>query len=147
MSACIIAAQAIMLPIALAVGATADRIGRRPILLAGFAVLPVRSILYLLSDNTAWLIGVQLLDGVGAGILGAITPLVVADLMRGSGRFNVAQGAIATMQGVGAATSGLITGAIVDWAGYGAGFAWSGLVAAGAFMLLLLRMPETAPTV
>jgi len=147
MSACIIAAQAIMLPIALAVGATADRIGRRPILLAGFAVLPVRSILYLLSDNPAWLIGVQLLDGVGAGILGAITPLVVADLMRGSGRFNVAQGAIATMQGIGAATSGLITGAIVDWAGYGAGFAWSGLVAAGAFILLLLRMPETAPTV
>jgi hypothetical protein len=51
------------------------------------------------------------------------------------------------MQGVGAATSGLVTGAIVDWAGYGAGFAWSGLVAAGAFVLLLLRMPETAPKV
>ena len=86
MSSCIIAAQLIMLPVALAVGRTADRLGRKPILLIGFAVLPVRALLYTLSDNAAWLIGVQLLDGVGAGIFGAITPLVIADLMRGTGR-------------------------------------------------------------
>ena len=75
MSSCIIAAQLIMLPVALAVGRTADRIGRKPILLVGFAVLPVRAVLYTLSDSAPWLIGVQLLDGVGAGIFGAITPL------------------------------------------------------------------------
>lgn len=40
MSSCIIAAQLIMLPVALAVGHTADRLGRKPILLLGFAVLP-----------------------------------------------------------------------------------------------------------
>lgn len=92
MSGCIIAAQLIMLPIALAVGQYADRIGRKPILLIGFGVLPVRAMLYTLSDNAAWLIGVQLLDGVGAGIFGAITPLLVADVTRGTGRFNVAPG-------------------------------------------------------
>ena len=107
MSACIIAAQLIMLPIALAVGQTADRFGRKPILLIGFAVLPLRALLFTLSDNTAWLIGVQLLDGVGAGVFGAITPLVIADLMRGTGRFNAAQGVVATMQGIGASVSGL----------------------------------------
>ncbi len=65
MSACIIAAQLIMLPIALAVGRTADRFGRKPILLVGFAVLPIRAVLYTFSDRQRWLIGVQLLDGVG----------------------------------------------------------------------------------
>jgi MFS family permease len=144
MSGCIVAAQLIMLPIALAVGRTADRFGRKPILLIGFGVLPVRAALYTLSDNSAWLIGVQLLDGVGAGIFGAITPLVVADLMRGTGRYNLALGAVATMQGIGASLSGLLAGIIVDRAGYGVAFVALGAAAAAAFGVLALGMPETA---
>jgi len=144
MSACIIAAQSIMLPIALLVGHTADRIGRKPILLVGFGILPVRAVLYTLSDNTAWLIAVQLLDGVGAGIFGAITPLLIADLMRGTGRYNVAQGAVATLQGVGASFSGLVAGVIVDRAGFGAAFLGAAAVASVAFAVLLVWMPEPA---
>jgi len=146
MSACIVAAQLIMLPIALLVGRTADRLGRKPILLAGFAVLPIRAVLYTLSDDSAWLIAVQLLDGVGAGIFGALTPLILADLMRGTGRFNLAQGAVATVQGIGASTSGLATGLIVDHFGYGPAFLEAGAIAAIAFVVLLLAMPETAPS-
>jgi MFS family permease len=85
MSACIVAAQVVMLPIALLVGRTADSWGRKPLFLAGFAILPIRAVLYTLSDNSFWLIGVQVLDGVGAGIFGALTPLVIADIMRGHG--------------------------------------------------------------
>ncbi len=70
-------------------------------------VLPIRAALYMLSNNAFWLLGVQLLDGVGAGIYEALTPLVIADIMRGTGRYNLAQGAIATTQGVGAAISGI----------------------------------------
>ena len=120
LSSCIVAAQIIMLPVALAVGRTADRFGRKPILLIGFAVLPVRAVLYTFSDSAPWLIGVQLLDGVGAGIFGAITPLVIADLMRGTGRYNLAQGAVAAAQGVGASLSGLAAGVLVDHLGYDA---------------------------
>ena len=145
MSACIIAAQLIMLPIALAVGRYTDRIGRKPILLAGFAILPVRAVLYTFSDQPAWLIGVQLLDGIGAGIFGAITPLVIADLMRGTGRFNVAQGAVATVQGIGASLSGLAAGIIVDRFGYTAAFLGAGAAAAVAGVALIVAMPETAP--
>ena len=144
MSGCIIAAQAIMLPIALFVGRTADSWGRKPILLIGFGILPVRAVLYTLSNNSAWLIGVQLLDGVGAGIWGAITPLVLADLMRGTGRYNVAQGGVATAQGIGASLSGLAAGVIVDRFGYSAAFLTSAGVAALAFAALALAMPETA---
>jgi MFS family permease len=143
MSACIIAAQLIMLPIALAVGQLADRIGRKPVLLIGFSILPVRALLYTLSDNSAWLIGVQLLDGVGAGIFGAIAPLVIADLMRGTGRYNAAQGAVATAQGIGASTSGLAAGLIVDHFGYSIAFAVSAAIAAAALAVLWWEMPET----
>ncbi|WP_428493567.1 MFS transporter [Rhodopila sp.] len=144
MSSCIIAAQLIMLPVALAVGRTADRIGRKPILLLGFGVLPVRALLYTFSNSAPWLIGVQLLDGVGAGIYGAITPLVIADLMRGTGRYNLAQGAVATMQGVGASLSGLAAGVIVDHLGYSPAFLSFGAAACVALAALVLAMPETA---
>jgi hypothetical protein len=90
MSACIIAAQLVMLPIALAVGRTADTWGRKPLFLAGFAVLPIRAVLYTFSNNSFWLLSVQLLDGVGARVYGALTPLLIADIMRGTGRYNLA---------------------------------------------------------
>ncbi len=144
MSSCIIAAQLIMLPVALAVGRTAERFGRKPILLIGFAVLPVRAALYTLSDSTAWLIGVQLLDGIGAGIFGAITPLIIADVMRGTGRYNVAQGAVATAQGLGASLSGLAAGLIVDHLGYTPAFLTFGAAALVALTVLFFVMPETA---
>jgi MFS family permease len=144
MSACIVAAQAIMLPIALLVGRTADSWGRKPLFLAGFAILPVRAVLYTFSDNSFWLIGVQLLDGVGAGIFGALTPLVIADIMRSTGRYNLALGAIATMQGIGASLSGLAAGVIVDHFGYGAAFLTLGTAAGVALTVFALGMPETA---
>ncbi|HVJ55268.1 MAG TPA: MFS transporter [Aliidongia sp.] len=144
MSACIVAAQLVMLPIALLVGRTADRWGRKPLFLAGFAILPIRAVLYTMSDETAWLIGVQLLDGVGAGIFGALAPLVIADIMRGTGRYNLAQGAVATMQGIGASLSGLASGEIVDHLGYSAAFLASGGVALVAVLIFAWQMPETA---
>jgi len=144
MSSCIIAAQMIMLPIALVVGYKADTWGRRPLFLVGFAILPIRAFLYTLSDDSAWLIAVQLMDGVGAGIYGALTPLVLADLMRGTGRYNVAQGAVATVQGVGASVSGLVAGEIVDHFGYSAAFVTLGIAALAALAAFFFGMSETA---
>jgi len=144
MSACIVAAQLVMLPIALLVGRTADTWGRKPLFLVGFTILPIRAVLYTLSDNSFWLIGVQVLDGVGAGIFGVLAPLVIADIMRGTGRYNLAQGAIATMVGIGASLSGLVAGIIVDHFGYSATFLTFGAAAAVALIVFALAMPETA---
>ena len=144
MSACIVAAQAVMLRIALLVGRKADVWGRKPLFLAGFAILPIRAVLYTFSDNGLWLIGVQILDGVGAGIFGALTPLVSADIMRGSGRYNLAQGAIATMVGIGASLSGIAAGEIVDHFGYAAAFLALGAAAFVATIVFAVAMPETA---
>ncbi len=145
MAICIVAAQAVMVPVAMLVGAKADVWGRKPIFLVAFAVLALRGALYPLSDDPYWLVGVQLLDGVGAGIFGALFPLVVADLTRGTGRFNVSQGAIATAQGVGGALSTAVAGFIVVGAGYSAAFLTLAAVAAIGLLLYLFVMPETAP--
>jgi MFS family permease len=144
MSSCIIAAQLVMLPVGLYAGYRADQWGRKPILLFGFAILPLRALLYTFSDNSAWLIAVQLLDGVGAGIFGVLTPLVAADLMRGTGRYNLALGVIATVQGIGASLSGLAAGLIVDRFGYNAAFLECGAAATVALAALLFAFPETA---
>ena len=143
MSACIVAAQIVMVPMAMLVGAKADAWGRKPLFLIAFSVLTIRGCLYPLSDNPYWLVGVQLLDGVGAGIYGAVFPVIVADLMRGTGRFNVAQGAIITAQGIGAALSTTLAGIVVVQAGYGAAFLTLAGIAIVGLALYFFVMPET----
>lgn len=93
------------------------------------------------------MIAVQLLDGVGAGIYGAVFPIIVADLMRGTGRFNLAQGAVTTGQGVGAALSTTLAGLVVVHAGYNAAFLVLGALAALGLVVFLCAMPETRATV
>jgi MFS family permease len=142
MSACITAAQIVMVPMAILVGARADRWGHKRFFLAALLILPVRGALYTLSDNQAWLVGVQLLDGVGAGIFGAIFPVIVADLMRNTGRFNVAQGAVITAQSIGAALSTTLAGLVVVEAGYSAAFLTLGAVAAVGAVVCWFALPE-----
>src|SRR4029077_18145599 len=73
MFACFVAVQIVMLPIGLLVGHTADSWGRKPLFLLGFDILPIRAVLYTFSDDSPWLIAVQLLDRVGAGVFGALS--------------------------------------------------------------------------
>jgi MFS family permease len=143
MSACIVAAQVVMVPMAILVGRKANRWGRKPLFLAGFLILPIRGVLYTFSDEPLWLVGVQLLDGVGAGLYGALFPLIVADLMQGTGRYNVALGAVTTAQGIGASLSTALAGLIVVKAGYSAAFFTLAAIAGVGLALFWLAMPET----
>lgn len=145
MSACIIAAQMVMVPVAMLVGRKAGSWGRKPIFAAALAVLTIRGALYPLSENPYWLVGVQLLDGVGAGIFGALFPLVVADLTRGTGHFNISQGAIATAAGLGGALSTAVAGLIIVKAGYGAAFLFLAAIAGAGLIGFCIMMPETSP--
>ncbi|MBI6632101.1 MFS transporter [Pseudomonas paralactis] len=142
-SACIVAAQLVMVPIAWLVGLKADIWGRKPLLLAGFLILPLRGVLYTLSSDPYWLVAVQMLDGIGAGIFGALFPVIVKDLTQGTGRFNVSLGALSTAFGLGAALSSSLAGFVVQQAGYNAAFLTLAGVAGVALLLLWLAMPET----
>jgi MFS family permease len=145
MALCIVAAQVVMVPTAYLAGAKADSWGRKPIFLVAFAFLTTRGFLYTLSDNPYWLVGVQVLDGVGAGIFGALFPLTVQDLTHGTGRFNVSLGAATAAWGVGAALSNIIAGWIVVAAGYDAAFISLGVLAGAGLALYWAAMPETGP--
>lgn len=144
MAASITTAQAVMIPMAILVGNRADSWGRKPIFLAGFAVLPVRGLLYTLTQNPYLLVSIQILDGIGAGIFGALFFIVVADLTKGTGRYNLALGAISAAWGTGAALSNSVAGFIVEAAGYRAAFLFLAAVAVAALVLFWIAVPETA---
>lgn len=140
---CIVAAQCVMVPMAVMVGAKADVWGRKPIFLAAFGILALRGALYTVSNNPFWLVVIQALDGVGAGIFGALFPIVVADLTRGTGRFNLTQGAVSTFQGIGASLSTSLAGVIIVFIGYSAAFLTLAAIAIVGFLIYAIAMPET----
>jgi MFS family permease len=139
----VIVTQLVTIPIGLAVGRWAPRLARKPIFLVGFAVLPVRGLLYLLADSPATLLALQVLDGIGAAVFGAMFTLMIGDLTRGSGHFNFALGLGGTCVGLGAALSNLVAGTVAHLAGYGTAFVMLAGIAAGALTLFALAMPET----
>ena len=143
MSACIVAAQLIMIPVAFLSGKWGNKWGRKPVFLIGFAILPIRGFLYILSDNPFYIVCVQLLDGIGAGIFGVLSVVVVADLTQGTGRYNLVLGAIATAHSIGASLSNVVSGYIVNAWGFNTGFLFLASVAALAFAIFGLMMPET----
>jgi MFS family permease len=145
MSACIIVTQVVIMCSASAIGRFANVHGRKPLLLVGFGVLPIRAVLYTLTHNTESLIAIQLLDGVANAIFGVVSILVVADRTRATGRFNLVQGSLATAVGIGAALSTSFGGKLIQHYSYRISFLTLGAVAAIAFALLWFAVPETLP--
>jgi MFS family permease len=143
MSACVIVTQFVIMCGAAVVGRLANQHGRKTLLLIGFGVLPVRAVLYTLTHWTPALIGIQLLDGVANAIFGVVSILVVADLTRGTGRFNFAQGALATAVGLGAALSPSFGGKLIQVFDFRISFLALAGAALCAFFLLLFAFPET----
>ena len=143
MSACVVTTQFVITLLASWSGRKAGTWGRKPLLLIAFGVLPIRGILYTLTSNTELLVAIQVLDGIGAGIFGVVSVLVIADLTRGTGRFNLTLGAITTAVGIGASLSQVIAGGIVHRVGSHAGFLFLAAVASAAFAILYFLMPET----
>ena len=98
-SALIMVPQVIVAIMAPWAGRRANIWGRRPLLLVGFAALPIRALVFAWTANPIILIAAQVLDGVSGTMLGVLTALIIADLTMGTGRFNLAQGFVGTMSG------------------------------------------------
>ncbi|MBB3951800.1 MFS transporter [Aureimonas jatrophae] len=143
-AATVIIAQLTMIPVALLAAGFAGRRGYFLLLVAALVALPVRGLIAGLWPNPYALIPVQMLDGVGAGLLGVAVPGLVARILRGTGHVNAGLGAVMTVQGVGASLSPAIAGLIVERFGFStaylalAGFAVCGLV------LWLVSAPKVA---
>ena len=142
-SACVAISQFTMIPVAAWAGKSADRWGRKPLLLIAFAATTLRAFLYGLNANPWFVVGVQSLDGLASGIFAVLLVVVVADLTKGTGRFNLAQGAIYTTIGLGAALSNLAIGFLVKAAGFSTGFFTLSAISATGMIWFWLTMPET----
>jgi predicted MFS family arabinose efflux permease len=146
LSACIITAQLVMIGVAATVGWAMRRgIGRKTIFLVAFVTLPIRGFLFTLTDSPLGVVAIQPLDGVAAGIFGVISIIIAADLMRGTGRFNLAQGLVALSTGLGAAASNVFAGFVVQIFGYTTDFLTLAAIAAGGLVFFASFMPETKP--
>ena len=142
-AACIVVPQLVVAALSPWIGRRAQIWGRRPLLLIGFAALPIRGILFASVTNPELLVIVQLLDGVTAAVFSVMVPLVVADLTRGTGHFNLGQGIVGTFIGIGAALSATLAGYISDHFGSSSAFAGLGAIALVGLAAVWSLMPET----
>ena len=142
-SALIILPQIVVAISAPSVGQLAQSWGRRPLLLIGFGALAVRALLFAVTVDPPLLICIQLLDGVSGSVLGVLTALIIADLTNGTGRFNLAQGFVGMLAGVGAVLSTTFFGLIVGNFGSAIGFLSIAAAALITVVLAWLLMPET----
>jgi predicted MFS family arabinose efflux permease len=144
-AACIVVPQLVVAILSPWVGMRAQIWGRRPLLLIGFAALPIRGLLFAVVSDPSLLLAVQILDGVTASVFAVMVPLVVADLTRGTGHFNLGQGILGTATGIGASLSTTLAGLLTDHFGSAAAFGSLATIALAGFTVVWFLMPETGP--
>ncbi|MGA2422050.1 MAG: MFS transporter [Candidatus Acidiferrum sp.] len=143
MSACVMVTQLVIAISATWIGRRAESKGRRPLLLVGFGVLPIRGVLYTVVHATSALIAVQLLDGAANAVFVIVSILVIKDRTEGTGRFNLAAGVLATMVGSGAALSNALGGQLVQRFSFAGSFLGLASLAVAAWVMLWGTVPET----
>src|SRR3954447_17850936 len=146
LTACIVLPQLVMIPVSWLTGWSANRVGRKLILSLAFGALVLRGVLFAMVTDPNFIVAVEVLDGIGTGISGVITVLVVADLAKGSGRFNALGGMMQSGLGVGAFLGNLLAGSAAKRLGFPPVFYGLATVALLGLVLLLLAMPETKPS-
>jgi predicted MFS family arabinose efflux permease len=142
-AAAIVVPQLVVAVFSPSVGRWAQRWGRRPILLMGLVALPIRGLLFMVVVDPRLLVAVQVLDGICAAVFAVLVPLVVADITRGTGRFNLAQGIVGTGIGIGASLSTTLAGWMSDRLGSSAAFLGLACIGTAGLLLAWLVMPET----
>lgn len=136
-AATVIIAQLTMVPMALLAAKLAETRGYWIVFVLALIALPIRGAIAGLVSDPAVLVPVQILDGVGAGLLGVAVPGLVARILAGTGHVNAGLGAVMTLQGIGAALSTVLAGYVAEHVGYWAAFAVLGGIAGAALLLWL----------
>lgn len=143
-SAMVVVPQLIAAMLALRISRMANDRGRKPLLIAGFAALLLRTLLIAFVTAPWFLVLAQTLDGITAAAIGVVQPLAIADMTKGTGRYNATLGAIGAANMAGASVSTTVIGFLAQRAGFTLGFGALSLSALGGLALLWWRLPETS---
>jgi len=143
LSICILVPQFVVVAIAPWIGVKAQSWGRRPLLLLTFVALSARGAIFAVTSDPILLVAAQLLDGISAASLGVLVPLIIADVTRGSGHFNFAQGLIGAAVGIGASFSTTLAGFIADTSGPPITFLLLSCVGVMGLVFVFAVVPET----
>ena len=143
LSICILVPQFVVVAIAPWIGVRAQSWGRRPLLLLTFVALSARGAIFAITSDPYLLVAAQLLDGISAASLGVLVPLIIADVTRGSGHFNFAQGLIGAAVGIGASFSTTLAGFIADTSGAPITFLLLSCVGVMGLVFVFAVVPET----
>jgi MFS family permease len=127
------------------VGYYSEKLGRKPLLLLGFGLEIIRTLLFAFSADVSILLTAQLLGGISAAAVTVLTILVITDLTAGTGRFNLVRGSVGTLIAIAASISTTATGFIFQELGQWEGFLILAAASAIATALLGAAMPETLP--
>jgi MFS family permease len=145
MSGLIVVPQLVVALLAPWVGFHSEKRGRRPLLLIGFAMEPIRAVILAITAYYPFLVAEQILNGVSGATVGVLTMIVITDLTAGTGRFNLAIGAVGALNGIAAAISTGITGFLSQHFGAHFGFLPLAVVGAAATGLVWVFLSETKP--
>ena len=137
----VVIAQAVMIPVSLAAMRIAQYRGYWPAILIAFTALPVRALIANHVISTWGVIPVQVLDGVGTGILSVAVPGLVAHILNGTGHVNIGQGAVMAAQGLGGALSPAVGGVAAQAFGFSTAFAVLGALSLGSLIVWLAAAP------
>lgn len=143
LSICILVPQFVVVAIAPWIGVKAQSWGRRPLLLLTFVALSARGAIFAVTSDPYLLVAAQMLDGISAASLGVLVPLIIADVTRGSGHFNFAQGLIGAAVGIGASFSTTLAGFIADTSGAAIAFLLLACVGVMGLVFVFAVVPET----
>ncbi|OLP49502.1 MFS transporter permease [Allorhizobium taibaishanense] len=137
--------QLAMIAVATATPFLIDRFGLRSVFFIALLALPVRGMIAGSFSSFAAIYPVQILDGIGAGLIGIATPIAAERILSGSGRFNVGLGAVMTVQGIGASSSNVVAGWLTQEGGYSLAYFVHGGIAALALLLFVFNREKVAP--
>ena len=144
-AACIFVPQAVVALISPWVGRMAETNGRRPMLLLGWAALPLCGFLMAALPGKILLVVAQSVSGVSAAVFGVMLPLIADDLTHQTGHFTLCLGVLGVAVSVGAILSTTLAGAIADAAGPGIAIGCLAVAGLAGTILVAAAMPETAP--
>jgi len=142
-AACIVGPQLITALLSPWAGRAAHAWGRRPVLLLGFSVLPIRGVLLAWVADPYLIFAIQLFDGLGAAVFGVLFPLIVADVTGETGHYTTSLGLVGLAIGGGATLSTTVAGLVADHLGVGTAFLSLAAVGLCATVLVWTIMPET----